>query len=365
MSYRDEYQRSIENPEDFWREKAEALPWFSFPETMLGKDDNGIDRWFTDGSMNTAHMALDHHVENGRGEQAAIIYDSPVTGTKRSISYQELLEPGICNADEDCAAGEYCEPNTCVNPYAPCYGQCHPGQGGTGQAGDPCGQDADCDQDLFCKQLVDGEGTCQGELWCAPATVEADCANVVHIMVPGSWSCEDSLCAWQTEGVSGGTFFSADTPLGIPDNDVEGIDSSIEVSGLPECNLTVSVDVVIRHSYSGDLVVGLTDPSGSRVILHNREGAGADDVVIQDLSLTGTLGTWVDPSGEGNVSFAVGLFRAVVFCWIPLYLLISLKRVYQQGWGMTVLKYSAIGTSYLFLLALATLFVVLLSFVLL
>ena len=71
MSYAAEYQRSIEFPEAFWKDKARALSWFTFPETILSKDNNGIDRWFADGQMNTAYMALDYHVENGRGEQKA------------------------------------------------------------------------------------------------------------------------------------------------------------------------------------------------------------------------------------------------------------------------------------------------------
>ncbi len=92
MSYQAEYQASINQPEAFWGEKAQELDWFKLPKTMLAKDENGIDRWFVDGEMNTCHMALDYHVNTGRGDQVAIYYDSPVTNTKRAITYMELLD---------------------------------------------------------------------------------------------------------------------------------------------------------------------------------------------------------------------------------------------------------------------------------
>ncbi len=92
MAYLNEYNRSIENPAEFWAEKAEALEWFKKPEVILSKDENGVDRWFADGEMNTAYMALDYHVENGRGDQVAIYYDSPVTDTKKAITYTELRD---------------------------------------------------------------------------------------------------------------------------------------------------------------------------------------------------------------------------------------------------------------------------------
>ena len=92
MSYQQEYSASITTPEAFWAAKARQLDWFSFPSTILGKDENGIDRWFTDGVLNTAHMALDANVAAGRGDQVAIYYDSPVTNSKQAISYAELTD---------------------------------------------------------------------------------------------------------------------------------------------------------------------------------------------------------------------------------------------------------------------------------
>ena len=92
MSYRAEYDRSMNDPEGFWREKAQALKWFKFPEKILSQDAEGLYHWFADGEMNTAYMALDYHVENGRGDQVAMIYDSPVTDTKQTFTYTELRD---------------------------------------------------------------------------------------------------------------------------------------------------------------------------------------------------------------------------------------------------------------------------------
>ncbi|MBK8453501.1 MAG: propionyl-CoA synthetase [Thiofilum sp.] len=90
MSYQAEYQRSMNDPEGFWREKAQALPWFKFPETILSQDSDGIYHWFADGELNTSYMALDYHIEQGRGDTLAIIYDSPVTNTKTTYTYSQL-----------------------------------------------------------------------------------------------------------------------------------------------------------------------------------------------------------------------------------------------------------------------------------
>ncbi len=90
MSYISEYKQSIEHPALFWSEKAKDLEWFDFPQKILSQDSEGINHWFSDGKMNTCHMAVDYHVNNGRGEQTAIIYDSPVTDTKKSYTYSEL-----------------------------------------------------------------------------------------------------------------------------------------------------------------------------------------------------------------------------------------------------------------------------------
>jgi len=82
------------------------------------------------------------------------------------------------------------------------------------------------------------------------------------------------------------------------------------------------------------------------------------------VALTALAG-WAEPTGEGRITGAVTLTNLAIWIWVPLYLLLSLKRVYRQGWTMTIAKYCAIGISYVVLVALAAGFVALLSFVLL
>jgi len=96
--------------------------------------------------------------------------------------------------------------------------------------------------------------------------------------------------------------------------------------------------------------------------LHNHSFAF---VMIVLVILLSTLGTWIEPDEDGRFTAFANWVYAAIGIWIPLYFLISLKRVYQQGWGMTIAKYCLIGVSYLVLLGFATAFVALLSFVLL
>src|SRR5690606_15911370 len=87
----------VEEPEAFWLDQAAALDWFERPARGLASDERGIQRWFPDGVLNTAYLALDAHVDGGRGEQTALIYDSPVTDTLRHYSYLELRdEVALC-----------------------------------------------------------------------------------------------------------------------------------------------------------------------------------------------------------------------------------------------------------------------------
>ncbi|WP_373959439.1 propionyl-CoA synthetase [Vibrio gigantis] len=90
--YDTEYQWSLNDPQSFWKTQSQAIDWFESPKTILQTDDNGIERWFPDGVMNTCWLALDYHCENGRGDKVALIYDSPVTGIKSSYTYNELCE---------------------------------------------------------------------------------------------------------------------------------------------------------------------------------------------------------------------------------------------------------------------------------
>ena len=90
--YMEIHRRSIENPTEFWGEAAEGIDWESRWDKVLDDSNAPLYRWFPGGRLNTCYNALDRHVASGRGEQAAIIYDSPVTGSQRTISYGELRD---------------------------------------------------------------------------------------------------------------------------------------------------------------------------------------------------------------------------------------------------------------------------------
>ena len=92
MNFHDEYQQSIEQPEVFWRKQAEQIKWYKFPETILSQDEHGFYRWFSGGKLNTAYLALDVHIEDGRGDQLALIYDSPSANMKQKFTYEELRD---------------------------------------------------------------------------------------------------------------------------------------------------------------------------------------------------------------------------------------------------------------------------------
>ncbi|HZK49074.1 MAG TPA: propionyl-CoA synthetase [Thermoleophilia bacterium] len=89
-SYAEEFRRSIEEPEAFWAEAAAAVHWDRQWDTVLDDSAAPMYRWFVGGRLNTCYNALDYHVESGRGDQKALIYDSPVTDTVRSYTYREL-----------------------------------------------------------------------------------------------------------------------------------------------------------------------------------------------------------------------------------------------------------------------------------
>ncbi len=92
MSYQEAYNYATSNPKEFWKEQADQLPWFTKPNDIVDTSEHATGRWYSDGEMNTCYMALDHHVANGRADQVAIHYDSPVTNTKQSLTYAQLLE---------------------------------------------------------------------------------------------------------------------------------------------------------------------------------------------------------------------------------------------------------------------------------
>lgn len=92
MDYHSEFRRSIDKPDEFWREQAEKIDWIEPPKTIWQPTDNGHGQWFPDGTLNTCDVALDANIRAGRGEQKALIYDSPVTDTQRSYTYNELTD---------------------------------------------------------------------------------------------------------------------------------------------------------------------------------------------------------------------------------------------------------------------------------
>ena len=83
-------ERSLNDPEGFWGEVAHGLDWYRKWDTVLDQSMSPIPRWFIGGQLNTCHNAVDRHVENGRGDQLAIIYDSPITKQIQHITYGEL-----------------------------------------------------------------------------------------------------------------------------------------------------------------------------------------------------------------------------------------------------------------------------------
>jgi propionyl-CoA synthetase len=91
-AYRELFDASIGDASAFWAEAAKAVTWTREPQIVLDASNPPFYRWFPDGELNTCANALDRHVHEGRGDQAALIYDSPVTGTKRTYTYRELLD---------------------------------------------------------------------------------------------------------------------------------------------------------------------------------------------------------------------------------------------------------------------------------
>jgi propionyl-CoA synthetase len=92
LKYEEVYKESINQPDVFWGRAGEAISWVKKWDKVLDDSRKPFYRWFVGGELNTCYNALDYHVENGRGNQTAIIHDSPVTGSVTKISYRELLE---------------------------------------------------------------------------------------------------------------------------------------------------------------------------------------------------------------------------------------------------------------------------------
>jgi len=90
--YDEAYQQSINDPNAFWGKAAEDCHWYKKWDKVLDDSNKPFYRWFTGGELNTCYNALDYHIENGRGQQVALIYDSPVTDTVKKYTYTQLRD---------------------------------------------------------------------------------------------------------------------------------------------------------------------------------------------------------------------------------------------------------------------------------
>ena len=91
-TYRALHARSLNDPAGFWAEQAQAIDWTRRWDKVLDDSTPPFYRWFPGGELNACHNALDRHVDGGRADQTALIYDSPVTGTKKSFTYRALRD---------------------------------------------------------------------------------------------------------------------------------------------------------------------------------------------------------------------------------------------------------------------------------
>ncbi|MGH1367025.1 MAG: AMP-binding protein [Maritimibacter sp.] len=91
-TYQDVYEGWQADPEGFWMEAAKAITWDTPPSKALSDQNAPLYEWFADGLVNTCYNAVDRHVENGRADQVAIIYDSPITGKQDKITYAQLQD---------------------------------------------------------------------------------------------------------------------------------------------------------------------------------------------------------------------------------------------------------------------------------
>ena len=92
MSFKEQQPKAKNSAETYWTEQSELVSWYKTPKTILSTNNNGWTDWFADGELNSSYLALDYHVEQGRGDQIALIYDSPVTNSKESFTFLELTE---------------------------------------------------------------------------------------------------------------------------------------------------------------------------------------------------------------------------------------------------------------------------------
>ena len=90
--YQELYKSSLQQPNEFWKNEAQRVAWHKQPSRILDESNKPFYRWFSDGQLNVCYNCVDRHVEAGRGDQVAIYYDSPVTNSRASFTYKELLQ---------------------------------------------------------------------------------------------------------------------------------------------------------------------------------------------------------------------------------------------------------------------------------
>ncbi|MBL4740253.1 MAG: propionyl-CoA synthetase [Sneathiella sp.] len=91
-TYEEDFKKSLTNPEEFWADAAQGITWYKKWDRVLDDDNSPFTKWFGGGEMNTCYNCLDRHVEAGRGEQDALIYDSPMTNMVEKYTYRQLTD---------------------------------------------------------------------------------------------------------------------------------------------------------------------------------------------------------------------------------------------------------------------------------
>ena len=90
MTYKEIYTESIERPEKFWKDQANEIEWYSKPQIITSEDENGYPLWYKDGELNVCYLAVDKHIQDGYGDNVALIYDSPVTQIVKKYTFSEV-----------------------------------------------------------------------------------------------------------------------------------------------------------------------------------------------------------------------------------------------------------------------------------
>ena len=92
QNFKEIYDESLNKPEEFWKNISEDVFWFKKPNKILNKSNPPFYKWFEDGITNSCYNALDYHIDQGRGDKTALIYDSPITGNKAKFNFNELKQ---------------------------------------------------------------------------------------------------------------------------------------------------------------------------------------------------------------------------------------------------------------------------------